>query len=203
MFLNMSSAPRLVVSSLTPKDLSSGSAGGGGPFFSCRGAGFEIACPFTFGVWFSFPSGTDPIANVLFLLLNQLPLFFLLRLGLLSTVAGDPGRSELRLSDDDRVRRPRNLRTDPGRLLVGLVGDSVLLAASNEVVGRRTESAADSVVLRFLCCGKTPEIGVGCDDRGPLPGVGGRGVSGGESSGAGMEVPSVREKLTGVRVRGW
>jgi hypothetical protein len=44
---------------------------------------------------------------------------------------------------------------------------------------------------------------VGCDERGPLPGVGGRGVSGGESGGAGIEVPSVREKLIGVRVRGW
>lgn len=46
-------------------------------------------------------------------------------------------------------------------------------------------------------------MGVGCDERGPLPGVGGRGVSGGVSSGAGIEVPSVREKLMGVKVRGW
>jgi hypothetical protein len=35
-----------------------------------------------------------------------------------------------------------------------------------------------------------------------LPGVGGRGLSGGESGGAGIEVPSVREKLMGVSVSG-
>lgn len=46
-------------------------------------------------------------------------------------------------------------------------------------------------------------MGVGCDERGPFPGVGGRGVSGGESGGAGIEVPSVREKLMGERVSGW
>jgi hypothetical protein len=45
-------------------------------------------------------------------------------------------------------------------------------------------------------------MGVGCDERGPFPGVGGRGASG-ESIGAGMDVPSVREKLMGVSVRGW
>jgi hypothetical protein len=33
--------------------------------------------------------------------------------------------------------------------------------------------------------------------------VGGRGVSGGESGGAGIDVPSVREKLMGVNVSGW
>lgn len=43
---------------------------------------------------------------------------------------------------------------------------------------------------------------MGCDERGPLPGVGGRGVSGGESSGAGIEVPSVSEKLMGASVNG-
>ena len=51
--------------------------------------------------------------------------------------------------------------------------------------------------------GKPGDFGVGCDDRGPLPGVGGRGVSGGLSSGAGIEVPSVREKLMGVSVSGF
>jgi hypothetical protein len=45
-------------------------------------------------------------------------------------------------------------------------------------------------------------LGVGCDDRGPFPGVGGRGVSGGVSSGAGIWVPSVKEKLIGVNVSG-
>ena len=43
---------------------------------------------------------------------------------------------------------------------------------------------------------------VGCEERGPLLGVGSRGVKGGEAGGAGMEVPSVREKLIGERVRG-
>lgn len=46
------------------------------------------------------------------------------------------------------------------------------------------------------------DLGVGCDESGPLPGVGGRGVSGGESSGAGIEVPSVSEKLMGASVNG-
>ena len=46
-------------------------------------------------------------------------------------------------------------------------------------------------------------MGVGCDESGPFPGVGGRGVSGGVSAGAGIDVPSVREKLMGFRVRGW
>lgn len=50
--------------------------------------------------------------------------------------------------------------------------------------------------------GKTADCGVGCDDSGPLPGVGGRGDSGGESSGAGIDVPSVSEKLMGVSVNG-
>jgi hypothetical protein len=45
-------------------------------------------------------------------------------------------------------------------------------------------------------------LGVGCEDSGPFPGVGGRGVCGGLSSGAGMPVPSVREKFMGVSVRG-
>jgi len=43
---------------------------------------------------------------------------------------------------------------------------------------------------------------VGCEVRGPPSEVGGRGVCGGESRGAGMLVPSVREKATGVMVRG-
>jgi hypothetical protein len=48
---------------------------------------------------------------------------------------------------------------------------------------------------------------VGCDERGPPPWVGGRasgigeGDLGGVSGGAGMLVPSVREKSIGVRVR--
>jgi hypothetical protein len=52
---------------------------------------------------------------------------------------------------------------------------------------------------------------VGCDDNGPPPAVGGRadesgeedreGDMGGVSGGAGMFVPAVREKSTGVRLR--
>jgi hypothetical protein len=46
---------------------------------------------------------------------------------------------------------------------------------------------------------------VGCEDKGPPFAVGGRakyvGDAGGESSGAGMSVPAVREKSTGVRER--
>lgn len=48
---------------------------------------------------------------------------------------------------------------------------------------------------------------VGCEERGPPPAVGGRasgigeGDLGGVTGGAGMFVPAVREKSTGVRVR--
>lgn len=45
---------------------------------------------------------------------------------------------------------------------------------------------------------------VGCDDSGPLPGVGGRAIAGergGESGGAGMLVPAVSEKSTGESVK--
>jgi hypothetical protein len=132
MFLNMSSAPRLEVSSLTPKVASAGRAGGGGPFFTGGDIG-AVCTPFLWGFLFSFPSGTDPI-NELFLFPNHPLLFFLDRLGLLSIVDGDPGLSDLRLSDDDKGRRPRNLRTEPGRLLVGLVGESAPLLSPLEVV---------------------------------------------------------------------
>lgn len=147
------------------------------------------------------------MTNELFLLPNQLPLFFLVRLGLLSTVAGDPGLSDLRLSEDERGRSPRNFRTDEGRLPDGLVGDSVLLLSWSDVAWWSCDSVTPSAesfggdVSRF--CGKKPDVGVGWESRGPLPGVGGRGVWGGESGGAGIEVPSVREKLIGVRVSGW
>ena len=61
---------------------------------------------------------------------NQLPLFLLDRLGAwLFIVAGEPGLSDFRLSDDDSVRMPRNVRTDAGRLFEGLVGDMVLAAS--------------------------------------------------------------------------
>jgi hypothetical protein len=46
-------------------------------------------------------------------------------------VAGEPGRSFLllRLSEDDGVRMPRNLRTDPAFLVSGLAGDRELTAS--------------------------------------------------------------------------
>lgn len=43
---------------------------------------------------------------------------------------------------------------------------------------------------------------VGCEVRGPPSEVGGLGVCGGESGGAGIFVPSVREKEIGVMVSG-
>lgn len=121
-------------------------------------------------------------------------------------MAGEPGLSDFRLSFDDSVRMPRNLRTDAGRLFEGLVGDMVLVASLVRVCcscGLAVESSdalpggGDSV-----CGGEPGDFGVGCDDSGPLPGVGGRGESGGLSSGAGIEVPSVREKLMGASVSG-
>jgi len=134
----------LRASSLTPKALRLGSAGGGGPFF-CGGDEGVVLVPFDWNATFSLPSGTEPITNVLFLLPlpNQLPLFFRDKLGWLLIVAGDPGRSDVRLSCEDSGRRPRNLRTDDGRLLEGLEGDRVL--APSLVVGWwRLASVADS-----------------------------------------------------------
>jgi hypothetical protein len=120
-------------------------------------------------------------------------------------VAGEPGLSDCRLSDEESVRRPRNFRTDDGRLC-GLVGDSSVLLAASLVRGlwNGSSAIASSCPLPFvpLLSGKTSDCGVGCDDKGPFPGVGGRGDSGGESSGAGIDVPSVSEKLIGVRVSG-
>lgn len=145
---------------------------------------------------------------------NQLPLFLLVKLGAwLCIVAGEPGLSDLTLSDDDdNVRIPQNFRTDDGRrggdarLLAGLMGDAILLAASfvrvrcNSSSG--TESSDSAPCDESLCCEKKADLGVGCDESGPAPGVGGCGESGGESGGAGIEVPSVREKLMGVSVSG-
>jgi hypothetical protein len=210
MFLNISSAPMLSVSALTPNDLSSGRAGGGGAFFlgGC-GAGCETVRVFwEMGLVFSVRSGTVP---TVFFLPNQLLLFLRDSVGAwLLMVAGEPGRSDLRLSLEGIERRPKyfrtdELRTDEGRC-EGLAGDKVLPATSLVRLSCSCASVAGSpCALPFVasCCGKTPETGVGCDDNGPFPGVGGRGESGGESGGAGIEVPSVREKLMGVNVSGW
>ena len=81
--LNMSSAPMSV---LTPKDLRSGSAGAGGPFFcggdACCKAGFDAA-PFPCTGLLSLPSGNEPAMKELcrLFLPNQLPLFLRLKLG--------------------------------------------------------------------------------------------------------------------------
>jgi hypothetical protein len=201
MFLNMSSPPRLSVSSLTPKDLSSGRAGGAGPFFLVGCAGCETVRALGAGLAFSTPSGTDP--NVFFLP-NQLLLFLRVNVGAwLLMVAGEPGLSEFKLSLDGRERRPRNFRTEDGRLC-GLAGNKLLLAASLDRGWCSCSPTAESPLpfVASVLCGKTADEGVGCEDRGPFPGVGGRGVSGGESGGAGIEVPSVREKLMGVSVNG-
>jgi hypothetical protein len=126
-------------------------------------------------------------------------------------VAGEPGLSSgCRLSRDDSVRRPRNCRTEDGRRFCepGLVGDRPPSAASlvrPRVTGSSgaAESSDGFPLGEPTCVGGRPgDLGVGCDERGPLPGVGGRGVSGGESSGAGIEVPSVSEKLMGASVNG-
>lgn len=54
-------------------------------------------------------SGTLPKYELFLLLPNQLLLFFLVRLGWLLIVAGEPGLSSwCRLSLDDNVPRPRN-----------------------------------------------------------------------------------------------
>jgi hypothetical protein len=127
MFLNMSPPPKLSESSLTPNDLSSGRAGGGGPFFLVGCAGCETVRAVGAGRETSPPSGTVP---TVFFLPNQLLLFRLDNVGAwLLIVAGEPGLSDCRLSEDGRERRPRNFRTDDGRLW-GLAGDRVPLAAS-------------------------------------------------------------------------
>jgi hypothetical protein len=245
MFLNRSSPPKLSDSSLSPNDLSSGSAGGGGPvgFGDCGVCGGGCACGVCGGsaegiidtgleMWaplsrgagvelslFSLPSGTLPMKELL-RRPNQLVLFLRVSVcfWLLIVSAGELGRSSLRLSDDGRVRRPRNLRTDEGRRWVG---DRLPMGCSGTgcsgcsscsgfcgcsgcsdcsgCSGWTESVASESPVLRW---GKTGDMGVGCEERGPWPAAGARGVAGGESRGAGIEVPSVREKLTGVNVSG-
>jgi len=145
------------------------------------------------------------------LLPNQLLLFFRVRLGWLLMVAGEPGRSSWwRLSLEGNVRRPRNWRTEDGRRFceLGLVGDRPPLPESlvrPRVTGGSGAAESSGVLpLGEPTCswGEAGGFGFGCDESGPLPGVGGRGVSGGESSGAGIEVPSVSEKLMGASVNG-
>lgn len=142
---------------------------------------------------------------------NQLLLFFLWRLGWLLMVAGEPGRSSwCRLSLEDNVRRPKNWRTEEGRRFceLGLVGERPPLAESlvrpRVTGGSGAAESSEGLPFGEPTCpfGVAGDFGVGCEESGPLPGVGGRGVSGGESGGAGIEVPSVSEKLMGASVNG-
>lgn len=69
----------------------------------------------------------------------------------------------------------------------------------------RTSCSGSGVGGKFTLRMSSAEVG--CEERGPPPAVGGRasgigeGDLGGVSGGAGMFVPAVREKSTGVRVR--
>ena len=104
-------------------------------------------------------------------------------------------------------RRESKRRTEEGRFFstVGEVGGERKcpfcgLVGSLLLVSETGSEAGDG--------GKAPGIFeepfgvVGCEVRGPPSEVGGLGVCGGESGGAGMFVPSVREKETGVMVSG-
>lgn len=180
--------------------------GWGGCAAWAGGADCETVRPLAYGADDSRPSGNEPAAK-LFFLPNQLPLFLRDRLGAwLLMVAGEPGLSDFKLSEDDKVRSPRNLRTEAGRRADGLVGDMAPLASwvCEWPRGAAAVESSESLpcVGEPLCGGKPGDLGVGCDDSGPLPGVGGRGVSGGLSRGAGIWVPSVSEKLMGVSVSG-
>lgn len=127
----------------------------------CAGAGCETARAFPVVRPFSTPSGTVPTepAAKLFFLPNQLPLFRLERLGAwLLIVAGEPGLSDDKLSDDESVRRPRNFRTDDGRFCEGLVGERVLLATSLTRLWCNESSVPDSSdALPFAPLGKTAD----------------------------------------------
>lgn len=175
-------------------------------------------------------SGRLPKPNiVLARLLNQLPLFLRSRAPgrgvgpafAEAELCGLCGRPLRRLSDDEAERKPRNRRTDEGRLLpdtlsvvgVGLKGflepgepGLVLAVATLSVRPRGWAWPLASELLFAWSMGSDGggSFGeVGCDESGPPPGVGGRpGVAGGDSSGAGMSVPAVRENSMGLISRG-
>jgi hypothetical protein len=117
---------------------------------------------------------------------------------MLMGLPGVPKRECLSFSDL-MERSESSLRTVDGRLPGGdWAGDSMLPFKSPMVPFSLLEEPDGEE-------GNAPGImsGVaGCEDNGPQPEVGGSGVAGGESNGAGMFVPSVREKDTGVIVRG-
>jgi hypothetical protein len=104
------------------------------------------------------------------------------------------------LSFSDLIeRRDSSLRTVDGRLRGGDCAGDSSLGFEFPIAAFSLSEVPDGEE------GNAPGIRsgvVGCEDNGPRPGVGGRGVAGGESNGAGMLVPSVREKDSGVMVRG-
>ena len=227
MSLNMS-APSCVDSSPTPNDLSSGSAGAGGPscfcFFS-TGPTVELAGADT-------DADTDParpakavagfsstglMMKALLRLPNQPALFLRPRLGLpLSVVLGEPGRSAVAWSLDAGGRRPSSLRTDDGRLPCagGLSGGgdrvlSLVLAGASWSVDADGGTVVDDTAPStdgFGAAGggaAPPLRDASCFGLGWPALSAARGGLGGESGGAGIEVPSVREKSTGVKLSGW
>lgn len=127
-----------------------------------------------------------------------------------------------------RLFREKSLRTDwPAfccspleRFWLGLDGEAGVRKLSARSVSWLEEVEVDIfasvLVSRSGVGGKKllwiSSADVGCDDNGPPPAVGGRAVTSGEGdreddwgggvvNGAGIEVPSVREKSTGVRLR--
>jgi len=122
-----------------------------------------------------------------------------------------------------RLFREKSLRTDwpcfccspLERFWLGLEGDAGVRKLSARSVSWLEEVEVDifaSASVSGSGVGGKMELWmssaeVGCDDKGPPPAVGGRaertgdGDSGGVSGGAGMFVPAVREKSTGVRLR--
>lgn len=132
-----------------------------------------------------------------------------------------------RESADDALRKPRKRRTEEARLpaelsvllTVGLsmflsLGEScleLLVLAVATLTLRPRKSPLAPLTSSFPIFGLAFPMGssglswgeVGCEDSGPPPGVGGRpGVEGGDSGGAGISVPAVREKRIGLMSRG-
>lgn len=128
MCLNISSAPSDPSLMSVPSFLSSGSFGGGGPFFADFSSSMALA------LWNSPASARLPIPNiVLARLLNQLPLFLRSRAPgrafadafVVVELWGLDGRPFRRLSDEEAERKPRKRRMDDGRLppeLLSVVG---------------------------------------------------------------------------------
>lgn len=220
----MSSAPSDPSLSSVPNFLRSGSLGGGGPFVS--GFGSSMALPFENSPTSArLPNIVlARLLNQLPLFLRSR--MFGRGVGPSDEFCGLVGRLFRRLSDEEAERKPKKRRTDEGRLLlltlpavgVGLntffePGEPglVLTVATLSVRPRVSPLTGPPVWLELsleLCLGFVEAMGssewlswgdVGCDESGPRPGVGGRpGVAGGDSGGAGISVPAVRENSMGL-----